>query len=421
MRRLLRDNACAGAFAAVGLTVIAWLGLYGFAWSDYDIEVAPAYAALAGGHLKRFLALSPAYGGSLVLRAPFALLPGLWGGGELAIYRAVAVPCLLAAGAFGVWLVAQMRAGGQSRLARATALGLCVASPVTVRALEIGHPEEILGAVLCVSALLVARAGRAGWAGLLLGLALATKAWALLAVLPVLCALPARRWRMLVVAGVVTALVLAPISLVRAGHYVSASGTAAQTGSIFQPWQAWWWLGSTGKVVRGVNGDIHAGYRTPPGWLSGVTHPLIVLLCVPLTVLWLRRRARRPWEPLGLLTLLLLVRCVLDPWNNVYYALPFLFALVAWEALSRRGPPVLALICTALVWITFQELPGTVSADVQSALYLAWSLPLLAGIALWLYAAPTWTRLYARVARRAGGSSKAARAVPTPLPTPVGR
>ena len=93
---------------------MAWLGLYGFAWNDYDTEARPAFDALTHGHVLEFLRLAPAYGGSLVERAPFALLPGLWGGGQLAVYRMVALPCLLAAAALGVWLVAQMRAAGRA-------------------------------------------------------------------------------------------------------------------------------------------------------------------------------------------------------------------------------------------------------------------------------------------------------------------
>ena len=95
---------------------MAWLGLYGFAWSDYDTEARPAFDALTHGHVLEFLRLAPAYGGSLVERAPFALLPGLWGGGQLAVYRMVALPCLLAAAALGAWLVAQMRAAGRPTL-----------------------------------------------------------------------------------------------------------------------------------------------------------------------------------------------------------------------------------------------------------------------------------------------------------------
>src|SRR5580692_7725987 len=138
MRRLLRENTLCALMAGTGCATLAWLGLYGFAWNDYENEAQPAFAALVHGHLSSFLRLAPVYGGSLVERAPFALMPGLWGGGELAVYRMVALPCLLAAAALGVWLVAQLRrpgAGGPgapgSRLARAVALGLCVANPLT--------------------------------------------------------------------------------------------------------------------------------------------------------------------------------------------------------------------------------------------------------------------------------------------------
>jgi hypothetical protein len=39
-----------------------------------------------------------------VLRAPFALLPDLWGGGDNALFRSMAVPCLLACALLAVGL-----------------------------------------------------------------------------------------------------------------------------------------------------------------------------------------------------------------------------------------------------------------------------------------------------------------------------
>jgi hypothetical protein len=71
-----------------------------------------------------------------------------------------------------------------------------------------------------------------------------------------------------------------------------------------------------------------------------------------------------------------LLRCLLDPWNTSYYALPFLLALLAWEVHARPGLPLLALAATALAWASFEELPRVASADVQSLAYLAWSVPL---------------------------------------------
>lgn len=142
--------------AGAGCATMAWLGLYGFAWNDYDTEARASFDALLHGHVVEFLRLAPAYGGTLIERAPFALAPGLWGGGELAVYRMVALPCLLASAALGLWLVARMRSEQRSTLARALTLTLCVANPLTLRALELGHPEELLGACLCVAAVLLA-------------------------------------------------------------------------------------------------------------------------------------------------------------------------------------------------------------------------------------------------------------------------
>ena len=49
-----------------------------------------------------------------------------------------------------------------------------------------------------------------------------------------------------------------------------------------------------------------------------------------------------------LLALVLLLRCALDPWNNLYYRLPFLLALMAYEVCSGRTPR-LTLIYTVLL------------------------------------------------------------------------
>ena len=75
------------AVAALGLAALAWLGLYGFAWNDYDVEARLAVDALVRGDLRAFAALSPAYGGSLLMRAPLALAVSRLGGGDLAVYR----------------------------------------------------------------------------------------------------------------------------------------------------------------------------------------------------------------------------------------------------------------------------------------------------------------------------------------------
>jgi Glycosyltransferase family 87 len=399
LRALVRENALCAFLAGAGTAAMVWLGLYGFAWNDYETEAKPAFEALTQGHALEFLRLAPAYGGSLVERAPFALLPGLWGGGELAVYRMVALPCLLAVAVLGVWLVAQMRrpgAGGlgvpSSRLARGVALALCVANPLTLSALELGHPEELLGGALCVAAVLLAARERPLWAGLALGLAIANKEWALRAVGPVLLALPSRRVICMTCAATVAAFVLAPLALVGASGFVASTrGAAAPPGSIFQPWQAFWFLGHHGPVVHGLFGVVKPAYRTAPGWVGAISHPLIVAVSLPLAALAWGRGRRGQSDALLLLALLLLLRCVLDTWDTVYYMIPFVLALLAWESLGGRPrPAVLALSCTVLGWVSFEWLPEHISADAQAAFFLAWTVPLILGLALRLYA-PVFT------------------------------
>ena len=400
MTRRLRDHGPALVFATAGVWAMSFVALYGFGWNDYETEVTPAYDALTSGHLWQFLTLAPGYGGSLELRAPFAFLPGLWGGGAVAVYQAVSIPCLVAAALLAVWLVARMRALGHSRLARATALGLCVVNPVTLYALQLGHPEELLGAVLCVAAVLTAQRGQAGWSGLLLGLAIVNKQWALLAIGPVLIALPAHRWRAIAIAGAVAVCFYVPLLLPAYVGHTASSGTAAVTdsgsGTIFQPWQLWWFLGSHGHVVRDTFGFVKVGYRTPPGWLQNLPHPLIIALSLPATLLAARHGRR---DAMLLLAFLFAVRFALDSWDTVYYPLPFMFALLAWETLRRQRPPVLSLAASVVVWLVFIVAPEHLSADAQSATFLTIAVPTLLALGTAVFAPSARLRPIRRAAR----------------------
>jgi hypothetical protein len=418
MRALLRENALCAAVAAGACATMAWLGLYGYAFGDYELEAEPSLHALVTGHLGEFLRLAPAYGGSLIERAPFALLPGLWGGGELAVYRMVALPGLLATALLGVWLLARLRARGAPLLARAVALGVAVANPITLRALELGHSEELLAACMCIAAVLIASGGsdstrsrRALLAGVVLGLAIADKESAVLATGPVLACLPAgRRLRCLLAAVASAGVVLAPLVLVPGSAFTAGTRGLASTGStIFQPWQVWWFFGHHGALVRGTFGAPKLGYRIGPSWASTLSHPLILAVGAALAVALLARsrvRERTGAGPLPrqqallALSLVALLRCVLDTWDVVYYLLPFLFAVLVWEAeRAPRRPPVLALLASALAWASFQWLPGHVSADAQSALFLAWSLPLAGSLA--------WALVRSERAERAGSAGSA--------------
>jgi hypothetical protein len=367
------------ALAIAAAIAMAWWEPWQVTLNDYSSEAALPLAALLHGHILGFLRSAPAYGPSLELRAPFALIASLAGGSRLLIYRFSALPCLLALAALGAWVATRLRAAGRGRLTAALTLAVCAVNPLTFYAMKIGHPEEVLGAVLCVVAVLAALRGHVNWAGVLLGLAIANKEWALVAIGPVLIALPARRIQALLIAAGVAGLLLAPISIASDSvRNATARVTAGTGGQIFYPQQVWWFLGTPGHWVPSMRGQLLHGFRLPPSWLQGRAHLLIVWIGLPLT--WLAARRRMPREnALALLALLLLLRCMLDPWDVVYYPLPFAIALLSWETLVR-GP--------RYTWAIFEYGPKHLSANQIALSFLIPSVCAFAAIAFVVYRGP---------------------------------
>jgi hypothetical protein len=364
----------------IGTFLLAKNGMLTQAFTDYETEAEPSFNALRAGDIGTFLQAAPAYGGSLILRAPFVYASDVLGGGSLAAFRAAAIPCLLAGLVFGVHLFGRVKGPGAWIV-----LALVTLNPITLRALEIGHPEELLGAVLCVSAVICALADKPVWAGLLLGLAFANKAWAILAIGPLLIALEQGRIRALAAAGAVAAAVLAPLWIGGgAAHNSGVAAIATNTGQIFQPWQIWWFFGSHGETVIGTFGP-KIDYRAAPDWINGIVRPLIVLTVIPLSALMWKLNPRRQ-DALGLLALLLCLRCLLDAWDAVYYQLPLVLTLLTWEVYSRHRVPLATLMTTLLVWISFEIAPDHVSPDLQSLSYMAWILPLTILLAIRVFA-----------------------------------
>jgi hypothetical protein len=285
-----------------------------------------------------------------------------------------------------------MAARGAPVTGQAFVAGVCVVNPVTLSALYYGHPEELLAGALCVAAVLAAGERRALTAGVLLGLALATKQWAVLAVGPVLVAAPAQRPRLVILAGGIAGVLTAPLLLADASSFASSYHHVLDTASFVLPANVWWPLHSTGLgVVDEVAGrPVIDTINTLPPWLDHVTHPLIVAIAVPLSRPLLRRRgADAPTRALGLLALLLLARCVLDPWNNGYYHVPFLLSVAAWDGVRPGGTPrtlVAATLGTALMTLPTM---GRLDPDLQNACYLAWTLPMLWVLARTTYG-PQW-------------------------------
>jgi hypothetical protein len=385
MRRLFVPTLVAVSVAVA----CGWAELVDYLWTDYEWANEPPLRAVVHGHLGAFFQTAPIEGPSLLLCAPFALSAWLWGGSSHAVYRMVAVPGLLAGVILGVvlWSLRE-RAHPEARWSLLVVL-LAAGNPITLRALEIGHPEELLGAALCVGAVLAALWQRPWLAAVLLGLALGNKAWAVLAIGPVLLALDRRRWTVLALACGIAALFVAPFLLLGQSSRTAVL-SAGGTDAVFQPWQLWWPLGEHGHVVHGFMNMVKEDYRSAPTWIAPVTHPLIAILVVPASLLWCRRHGRgaASADVLLLLALLFLARCVLDVANNAYYHLPFLMAVLAWEALERERPPVLSLAAAGLVWLVVVKLPMTISPDAQCAAYLTMAVPAMAVLAYASYRRP---------------------------------
>jgi hypothetical protein len=71
-------------------------------------------------------------------------------------------------------------------------------------------------------------------------------------------------------------------------------------------------------------------------------------------------------------------------------------------------PPALALASKVLAWLSFQWLPTHgASPDAQAAVFLVWTLPLAAGLALRLYAPGVARRVVAGATRRTPGARPA--------------
>jgi hypothetical protein len=365
--------------AALGLAVgVAMLGYLATvpAWTvkvnNFYSEAWPAYHALAQGHLLQFLRNGPAYVGSLVLRAPFALIASGLGGGAGAAYFWSALPCVAAEAAFCAWLSAQPRSqGGIGWASRLSPLLLWFFNPLVLIALLYGHPEDLLGAVLCVAGVVLAARGEEKWSGVLIGLAVANKSWALVSVPVALAAMPAGRrgWGLTLMAAVAAA-VLVPVTLVR-DPGLSVGGASAQlgseTGAIFYNTQLLWWFG-------------------PHAWIVRHAHPAIVLLSMLCGGLWWALRVRRATagerttDALAVLTLVLLLRAALDPWNNLYYHVPFLLSLMTLEICTGHIPR-LTLLYTIVLAAIVQVAFFPVSPDIRSAAYAAVVIPTSAWLA----------------------------------------
>ena len=373
-----RPHALPWALALAFATVVLLAGSRDVFWTgDFYLEVYPAYDALIGGDVGGFLDKLPGYSGFVaVVGAPAALLTGALGGIETMVFRFTALPGLLALSAVGVAIAGPVRAAGN----RAWPVFLITGAggALAYAALEYGHPEDLLATGAAVGAVLAARGSRVGLASVLIVAAVVAKQWAVLAILPAAMAAP-RGGARIAAAGALGTIVLLALQTQLGGP---VHGTITNTGALFHPHQLFWPFG-----VPATPEFTAAGHGTTMGaeWLMPLTRPLIVGSGIALALLWWRRSGpeRDRDDVLGLLALAFLLRCMLDPWDLVYYHLPLVVSLAAWEARRGRELPVLSVTVTAACWLTFVVYDERGGYGPYVA-YLAWALPLAAGLALTL-------------------------------------
>ncbi len=158
---------------------------------------------------------------SLLWRLPLAALATAMGAGARAVYQAGSLACLLAALGLIVWLM--RRAADRTQLGAVVLAATAIAlGPATRQAIGLGHPEEVLAAVLATGAVLCASAQRRTWAAILLGLAISTKQGTLLALPAVVLALPDGRGRTAIVALVVAGVTSAVLPLASPSGFAHA-------------------------------------------------------------------------------------------------------------------------------------------------------------------------------------------------------
>jgi hypothetical protein len=387
MRASSLDRRLLPAVALLLGAVVLWRGSLDAFWSDFYEEAWPSYVALHHGDVGGFVNHAPTYRGFLLLiGGPMTYVASLLGFDDLRpfgtsdlekVYAATALPGVLAMGWLTTALARRARALG-APLWQALLI-LAVTAPIAYLALQFGHPEDVLASCAAVGAVLVARSGRVGASVALLVLAGLCKQWGVLAILPAALAAPRANLRIALLGGAGAAATLGAL------HVLGGEGSAGaltNVGTLFHGHQ---WLYPLGVApAPGVELPSASASTVAPAWLSLIVHPLIVVLAVPLSALWWRcagRGERNRDDAFALLALLFLERCALDPWNVHYYHLPMLLALLAWEIRRGRTVPLVTLFASMAVWYSF--VTYTVHYGLGPyLLYLAWTLPLAAGLAV---------------------------------------
>jgi uncharacterized membrane protein YuzA (DUF378 family) len=343
---------------------------------DYPTDAGPALAAIARGHIGGFFAHQPAMGPlSLYLRAPFVAIAAVLHDGRVGVYRWGCLPCLLAVALVALWLAAIARRHGAGRIAMALVVVLALVNPLVSDALYWGHPEELLTASLAISAILAASEGRGLLTAVLAGLAIASKQWAVLVLVPAILLLERDRIRVLVLSGAAAALAWLPMVI---GNFVAFRHALDYVSHPQPVVTLYTWLYPFSPTGTVTITNIFGNSRTfDAHQLLGVeamlARPLITLLGVAIPLLvWWRAGRRASVEQMLLATALVLVcRCALDPGSMGYYHFPLLLILLAYDAFAGRKVPLAGLAGVAVAFVVLDRSPAYLGMELANCLYIA--------------------------------------------------
>jgi hypothetical protein len=293
------------------------------------------------------------------------------------------------------------RARGTGAPGQVAIVALAIFNPLVRSALVYGHPEEILTTAFAVAAVACAAERRAMAAAVLVGLAMASKQWAVLALFGVLAMLDGERVRVCAVAVAVAAACSLPAVVLAPASFVDNQLGLAAARYRSPAALTWLFLLAPAGVRHLSSGLVASGPRLGSA-VAGLLHPLIIALGAVIA-LFMRRRggARSPRDALlPAVALAFLLRCTLDPATMPYYHLPLLATLLAWDALGGGRLPLRGLAATAIAYLVFDRLtPAVIGPDTSSALYDAVTL----GIAVLLVRALAAARGRGTPAPRAVG------------------
>ena len=363
----------AGAVVLALLSVVVFSvttsGDYGAMQAVSGDNAAPGIEALLHGNVAGYFTHQPLMGLTTILwRLPFAALAQALGGDDLLVYRLGAIACMLPFALGAGWLLAKASVLPKARLVTVVTVGLVAVSPLMRNTLLMGHPEDVAAAALAVASVAFAMKGHAGWSAIALGLAIGAKEWALIAVLPVMVALPGRRLRVGILAAAITA-ILVGLPWLADPAAVSRAMNAQRTHYL-GPLNPLW---PSGIPVRMLGGGYLDTARLIP-WGLGRTGAaaLIVAVAALLGGVWYAglRRRRLKLSPLCLLALLAVLRCICDTAGQEYYWLAPLIAVAGWEAIEAR-PPVATLGVISAVWVLYGAVGDLPSTLVYFAAILA--------------------------------------------------